>query len=192
MNVSKKAELIYEYEKQFAFDLAYKVISSPEIQIWMALFFFPLIVYLLQKKKVVEQRREFVENYMEEVKYALYKSLKINCQGLFCFDTMPDKAKKLHKKLINLRVRHYNKILKKMNNYNIINKNNVDAIIRLAYINFNSYIKFVNNINDCEEKLYEILNQYMNDDKNEIKKTIDKMKVWSVKLRNANIEKIFK
>lgn len=190
MNISEKSDLIFKHEKQFAYNLAYKVISQSEMQMWFILFPFAFVFYFIQKKRVVKQRQEFVEKYMEETRYVLHKILKINYKYSFSFDNLPDEAKKIHKKLINIRIKHYNKLLKKMDNSYIIDKNNIDIFIRLTY-NLNEYRKFIININHIEEKLYEILDKHISNNNN-FSKTIHKMREWSTELRIMSIAKIFK
>ncbi|MDM8516943.1 NF038143 family protein [Desulfobacterales bacterium HSG16] len=159
--LEKNRGIVFEYEENFAFRLASKVVDRPELSIWMILMPIIFVFYFQKLKQFTDGRKQFVEKFLEERNMALDVSIRAIESGhepdipsLVEKTGLPVDAASPFGRWLEILVEHYTDLLK-------AEGENFSDLVRHAYRTRSNYLIFLNRLNQSEKDLNAALTPHL-------------------------------
>lgn len=189
----QKKQIILEYEKRFANNLAARVLDKPKPPLWM--IFVPVFfVFFAQKMKQYSSGLgEFVQNYTKPRRLALDAVMDEQETGspvdtarlLESAGAIPEQSRSLFQDWMLVLTDHYRTLLK-------AHGGTPEALIRSGYRSKTDYLLQCNVLNKAENAFAESLMSRIEGDGQDIRNVVEKMKIAVTDLRRQEADAIFR
>jgi len=189
--LEKKRDLVFEYEENFAFRLASKVVDRPQLSVWMILIPIVFVFYFQKLKQFTEGRKQFVEKFMEERNMALDAAVraaepgqKPDIRNMAEKTGLPKDATAPFDKWMELLVEHYTDLLKARGD-------KFSDLVRHAYRNRSNYLIFLNRLNQSEKDLNAALARHLEKITDNVTEAVSAIEEESEMMRRESAQIIF-
>lgn len=191
-NTGANKELILDYEKLFAENLAAEILEKPKVKIWMIIIPLLLIVHFTSLTKNKRQRKEFMDNYLisrrkalNEAEESLDENRKPDTDKLALQAGLKEKNTKEYSRFLSVLVDHYTKLLKG-------DGQTYGDLVKSVYGNSRTnYLLFLNLLEKSENSLNKSLKSQLRKKQDGIGETIRQIEQSSYKLKRLELEDIY-
>lgn len=193
MTPEQKKQILLDYERQFARNLAVRVLDKPKPPLWM--IFVPVFfVFFAQKmKRYSSGTEDFVQNYVKPRDLALNAVLDaqeagtaVDTPGLLVkAGAIPEGSRPLFLDWMNALTDHYRTLLEARGD-------TPQALIRSGYRSKTDYLLQCNILNRAENAFTESLMPGIEGDDGDIRSIVEKMNAHSTDLRRQEADTFFR
>ena len=192
LSMEDKKNLILDYERARARQLARRVIEKPVPPIWMILIPVFFVFYAWKIKQYSNGLKDFADHYMVSRRLALDTAFEAEQGGtppeigqlIENTDTIPQGARSCYRDWLSLLIEHYRNLL-------VASGLSTQDLIRSHYRNKSTYLLFNNTLNTTENTFNKALLPDIEGDRQDIKYIFDRMEQSLADLRRLEVEEIF-
>ena len=189
--LEEKRARILDYERQFAYQLAARVLDKPRLSIWMILIPIILVFHIYRHQRYVDGKKTFAENYLVTRKRALAEACEsISAGRAPRIDTIVDKAgippetRAAYGEWVVELVDHYADLLG-------AGGGSLEEMIRRVFRNRTNYQLFLRRLGDKERQFHAVLQPSVEETTPEAGLVIARMEAGAETLRKEHAAAVF-
>ncbi len=190
-DIDVKQSAIFARERQFARELASRVIFKPELSIWMIVIPVFFVYYFWRLKQYSKNSRTFVEQWMrprrqtlQEAAAGLEKDRPVNFDRVIPADRIPPGALAPYRDWIGALYRYYSDLLRARGD-------DYDQLARDAHGNKSTHLLVLNHLNMHEKKLNAALQPHLEASDPDVGEVIQRIESCCADLRRQEADRIF-
>jgi hypothetical protein len=200
VDVDRKRDMILAHEMRFARHLAYRVVDTPKLHIWMILIPVIFVYHFFNLNRAKEARQGFVEGFMISRRQALdavWESMRGNrgassdkilskemLDGLCAASAVPRRAMDKYRAFIELLADHYIDLM-------LASGNTYEELVRRVYQKRSNYLLFLNQLNTAERALNTALKPHLSKEVQGAREVMASMEKSMIEIRREQAESIF-
>lgn len=200
VEVDRKRDMILAHETRFARHLAYRVVDTPRLHIWMILIPVIFVYHFFNLNRAKEARSGFVEGYMisrRQTMDAVWESMRGNSgantgkilgkemlDGLCAASAVPRRAMDKYRAFIEILADHYIDLM-------LAPGNTYEELVRHVYRKRSSYLLFLNQLSTAERALNTALKPHLSKEVQGAREVMASMEKSMVEIRREQAESIF-
>lgn len=189
--LDEKRALILAEARQFAHQLASRVVPKPRVSFWMILLPVLFVFYMNDIQKYKKARREFAEHYVRTLERAVAEAESVIREGrvpevssMLQHSELSEEARARLSEVYDSLVAHVLSLLK-------AEGSDWGSLVRGAYGNKTNYLLFLNRLNRLEKRLNEALLPQLSASTEGAGEIIRAVEMHSEEIRRASAESIF-
>ncbi len=189
--IDERIAMILQSEREFAEDLAQRVIEKPAVSVWMILIPILIVYHMYRHTRYAEGRKQFVEHYLmsrtnavQEAAAALAENREPNIARLAATNGMAADIQPLLQDLLETLVEHFMTLLK-------ADGGDRDSLVRSSYGSGTAYLLAMNRLNAAECKLYNALSIRLREQQDDVNSMVASIEAESERLRREEAHRIF-